>query len=190
MKYILKYRWALPRNRFKYTPIKVSAPLKYAKAVDEREGWIRISEDIRGNIPNASYVKVSNRNKTVCCQVRGTPKETSIIRINEYYRELLGFSSPQASITITVQRVRFWKKADAISSHPNSIVRISFGFGLVGMGFGFIAISIRGLTGGANLFLSQVGLFRTVGIAGLVASAILLSAGFYFFIKGIKALVK
>lgn len=181
---------ALFRDRFKYTPIKVIAPLKFAKSVDEREGWVRISEDVRGNIPNASYIKVSNGNRIVYCQVRGTPRETGVIRINEYYRELLGFSSPQASITITVQRVRFWRRIDAISSHPNSIVRMSFGFGLVGMGFGLLGISLPGLTSGASLVLSQVGLFRPVGIGGLITSSILLIAGLYFFISGLKALVK
>lgn len=186
--YFYKRRWALFRD--KYTPIEIIAPLKFAKSLDEREGWIRISEDIRNNIPNASYVKVSNGNRTVYCLVRGTPKETGLIRMNEYYRELLGFSSPRASITITVQRVKFWRRIDAISLHPNSVVRMSFGFGLLGMGFGLIGISVPGLNSGVTLFRLSVELLRPIGIVGIVTSSILLTAGLYCFIKGFKALVK
>lgn len=169
--------------------VNIQAPLHFADKEDEHKGWIRISEELRGGIESGSYIRVKGNNKTIYCQVRGTPKESGKIKMNEYYRLKLGWQDLQDKVHITVEPANFWDKLRAISSHPDSIVRIGFGLGCISVGLGCISVLYVGLSPSLNLVLTNNFSFTTWGIAGLLVSFIFAVIGIPSIIIGIKSII-
>lgn len=160
---------------------------------DERnEGWVRISEKLREEIKNRTYVEIRRKGeqeRAILCQVRGTPDKTGVIRMNEWYREALGWhdlpSNFSESIELLVEPVGWRGRLTALLTHPNDTIRVGFGLGLIGIGLG-----LAGTAFGISVYAS--GLFRTGtpawiwGLANIVALAYFLP-GLYLLVRGIKA---
>lgn len=170
--------------------IKIKAPLLPAKREDEHKGWIRISEDLRDGISNGSYIRVCGNSKAVFCQVRGTPKETGVIRMNEYYRNMLGWNKPPKTVRVIIKGTRILGKMTAISSHPDSIVRMGFGLGCIGVGLGFLSACYAGLSPSIRVALSNDFSYRAWGIAGFVVSFLFAGIAVFSITKGIRALIR
>lgn len=178
-------------ERLIYETIMIEAPLLLANVEDEHKGWIRISEELRGGIENESYIKVCGNGRTIFTQVRGTPRDTKIIiRMNEYYRNKLGWSKPPGTVRISIKKVRILGKMTAISSHPDSIVRIGFGLGCISVGLGFLGACYAGLSPSIRLVLSSDFSNRAWGIAGSVVSFLFVCIAVFSIAKGIRALIR
>ena len=109
---------------------------------DKHKGWIRVSQelDLRKGIPNGAYVKVSANNRKVYCQIRGTPEKAGRVEINEWYRNALGWTdTPNEEIELTVKKVGF-RRIVAFAQHPDDIVRVSIGLGMISVGLGILSI--------------------------------------------------
>ena len=120
----------------------IEASLYPTRQEDIDKGWVRISEDIRKGIENRSYIKLSSNGKEIFCQVRGTPGKSGIIEINMYYREKLDLNDTQCTVKFSIEKAAFWGKIEALSSHPDSIVRIAFGLGSISVGLGCLSVVI------------------------------------------------
>lgn len=169
--------------------ITVRAPLRFAPQEDQHKGWIRISEELRGGIDSGSYVKLHGNDKTVYCQVRGTPRKLGIIQMNEYYRLKFGWQNPRNQVEITVQRVGFWNKLRAISSHPDAVVRIGFGLGCISVGLGCLSVLFVGLSPSVVLIMNTSLSYSSWGVAGLTVSFIFATIGVVSIVIGIKSIL-
>ena len=124
-------------------PIPFKSKIFSADKDEMHDGWIRISEDLRGNINSGVYVQVKANNQTIYCQVRGTPKEFGIVRMNEWYRTLLGWpgdNPPTEEIEFTIQETGLRGKMKALTTHPSDITRVSFGLGLISISLGLLSV--------------------------------------------------
>lgn len=176
------------RNR---NVIRIEAPLLKASREDGYKGWIRISEQLRGGIKNESYIKVRGNDKELFCQVRGTPGEVEIITMNEHYRNRLGWDIPPSDkVSITIERANFWGKVTAISSHPDSIVRVGFGLGCIGVGLGFIGWLYAVLPSSVRLVLLNGSSNKSWGIVGIVTSVFFAVMAVLSMARGIRALIR
>lgn len=109
---------------------------------DTLQGWIRIPEELRCGIPNAAFSKVRVNNKTVYCQIRGTPSKERIIIMNEHYRDLLGVKDGQ-EIDLDIIELRWiFGKIRSLPMHPDHLVRFAFGFSIIGLVMGLIALTV------------------------------------------------
>lgn len=109
---------------------RFKAIISVAEPNDLHKGWIRVSENLRGEIPNATYVQVSANDKKVFCQVRGTQGRENRVEINEWYRNWLGWwgdEPPAEAQELEIQEVGFIGRIEALSSHPDDIVRVGLG---------------------------------------------------------------
>ena len=71
--------------------IMIEGSIVQAGTEDLYKPWVRVPKNKRKGIPNKKFVKVRANNKTVYCQIKGTPDEDSErIEMSEHYRELLG----------------------------------------------------------------------------------------------------
>jgi hypothetical protein len=115
----------------------------YEAGRDEmHKGWIRISKelDLRKGIPNGAYVIVSANNRKVYCQIRGTLEKAGCVEMNEWYRNALGWTdTPNEEIELTVKKVGF-RRIVAFAQHPDDIVRVSIGLGMISVGLGILSI--------------------------------------------------
>ena len=139
---------------------------------DVHKGWIRVSQelDLRKGIANGAYVKVSANNRIVYCQIRGTPGKAGRVEINEWYRNTLGWTDlPNEEIELTVKKVGF-RRIVAFAQHPDDIVRVGIGLGMISVGLGILSIILAisvSITGIASFVFSLVlGLFAAM-LAGM-----------------------
>lgn len=110
---------------------------------DMHKGWIRISEelDLRNGIRNMAYVKVSANNRKVYCQIRGTPEKAGRVEINEWYRNAFGWTDPpDEEVELTLKKVGVIWKIAAFAQHPDDIVRIGIGLGIISVGLGLTGV--------------------------------------------------
>ena len=107
--------------------IKLKSRISLANKDDEHKGWIRVSENLRKDIPSGAYVKIKAYKRKVYCQIKGTPKKEGRIEINEWYRNALGWTDPPKEIELTIKEVGLLGRLHAFSSHPDDIVRIGVG---------------------------------------------------------------
>ena len=176
-------------RRDKSIPVIVEAPLRFATPEDQHKGWIRVSEELRGGIESGAYVKIHSGGKTVYCQVRGTPRRSRIIQMNEYYRLKFGWQNPQDEIEISMERVGFWGKLRAIRSHPDTIVRVGFGLGCISVGLGSISVCFAGLSPSVQLIINTNPSDTPWGIVGLIATGLFVLAGVAFVVTGITSIL-
>lgn len=109
---------------------------------DALEGWVRIPENIRGGIKNGCFVKIRANNRTIFCQVRGTPSTENVAFVNEHYRDLLGIKAGQELDLDIAPRRWFFGKVRALTMHPQHLVRFGFGFSLVAISLGLLSLII------------------------------------------------
>lgn len=147
--------------------------VKKAISQDTLKGWIRISETIRGGIPNASFSKIRANNKTIYCQIRGTSSSERVVIMNEHYRDLLGVKNGQ-EIDLCVTHLKWiFGKIMALPMHPDHLVRFGFGFSLIGLFMGMIALMV------ALLPYAIKSLVTTWSWAGYITLVILLVVAFF-----------
>lgn len=116
--------------------------VKKANPQDALNGWIRIPESIRGGIPNASFSKIRANNKTIYCQICGTLSSERVVIMNEHYRDLLGVKDGQ-EIDLYITHLKWiFGKIRALPMHPDHLVRFGFGFSLIGLFMGMIALIV------------------------------------------------
>ena len=68
--------------------VTIKATITTSKDEEIHAGYIRISENLRCGIRNGDYIKLTTNSRTIYCQVRGTPNNTNLVKISEWYREL------------------------------------------------------------------------------------------------------
>ena len=88
--------------------VTIEGPIEQAKMEDLYKPLIRVPKNKRkGTLNNKDYVKVRANNKTVYCQIRGTPKEDAEeIEMSEHYRELLGWEyKPTGNVKLEITRI-------------------------------------------------------------------------------------
>lgn len=106
------------------------------------QGWIRIPEEIRGGIPNGSFVKIRANRRVVYCQLRGTSSKERIAIVNEHYRDILGVEAGQ-ELDLDLTPIKWiFGKLRALPMHPDHLVRFGFGFSFVGLVMGMVALII------------------------------------------------
>ena len=176
-------------KRQKPVTITIKAPLRYSPPEDQHKGWIRVSEELRGGIENGSYIEVRGKEKSVYCQIRGTPRKTGIIQMNEYYRAKFGWENPKKQVEITIGETGFWGKLRAIQSHPDSLVRVGFGLGCISVGLGCISVCFAGLAPSITETINPISSNATLGISGLTASFIFVGFGIIFIVAGIRSMI-
>jgi len=176
-------------NKGKSEKITITAPVRFSSPEDQHKGWIRISEDIRGSIDSGSYVKLQGNNKTIYCQVRGTPRRRGTIQVNEYFRLKFGWENHPNQVEVILEKVGFWGKLKAISSHPDSIVRIGFGLGCISVGLGLLSMLFAGLSPSVRLIINPESPSIFWGTAGLVVSFIFATTGVASIVIGIKSIL-
>ena len=144
---------------------------------DVYKGWIRVSDelDLRKGIPNGAYVKVSANNRKVYCQIRGTPEEAGRVEMNEWYRNALGWTDPPNELVeLTVKKVGLFGRIAAFAHHPDDIVRVGIGLGMISVGLGILSIILA-----ISVAITGIASFVLYLVLGLVA---LMLAGMGFVI--------
>ena len=143
---------------------KVKSQVFAANPSDVHKSWIRVSENLRGAIPSGAYVRVTANNRTVYCQILGTPGKTGRIEINEWYRNSLGWTDPPIEAELTIKEVGLLGRLRAWSWHPEDIVRVGVGLGLTSVGLGALGILLAFLPPSIRLMASST---RSDSIWGL-----------------------
>jgi hypothetical protein len=154
------------------------------------KGWIIVSENLRKGIPNGAYIKLMVGNKKIFCQVRGTPGKNGRVEINEWYRNELGWTDPPDEAELVINQVGLLGRIRAWSSHPEDIVRVGVGLGMISVGLGLLSV-VLALTPSSILRLtsSSLSTFRW-GIAGLVVSLIFTIILVYLLCAGLSTLFR
>lgn len=150
---------------------------------DIRKGWIRVSEKTRGYIPSASYVRIKANGRTIYCQIRGTNKGEGLIEINEWYRSLLGWDNTPESADFEFKQVGLSGRLHALSMHPDDIVRIGTGLGLLSVGLGLLSVFFTTVSASISLFGGED--FEW-GLAGLVVSLFMMFFVGYLIMAGVS----
>jgi len=177
----------LAKSRDCKNAIKFKSLVSEAIREDVHKGWIRVSEDLRGDIPNGAYVQVIANNNKVCCQVRGTPNEIGCVRIAEWYRNVLGWTEPPSSeIELEIKEVGLLGRINAWSLHPDDIVRVAIALGIISVGLGLLGVILAFLT--AADVMGIVSLF--VGLALIPIVTLLLFTGSWIFLRRLPRPVK
>ena len=150
------------------------------------KGWVRISENKRRGIASGSYVKLSRGRRSVFTQVRGTPGETSIIKMSEWYRNSLGWDDPpQGLVDLELNQKALFcellRKLFALISHPDDSVRTSIGLAFISLTLGFLGVSLALLSISLSV-ASPVAFWPIIAFLAFLALVLL---GF-----GIKAILK
>ena len=149
---------------------------------DMHKGWIRISQelDLRKGIRNMAYVKVSANNRKVYCQIRGTPEKAGRVEMNEWYRNALGWTDPpDEEVELTIEKVSFFRRICAFAQHPDDIVRVGIGLGMISVGLGILSIILAfsiSVTGIASWVF-----YLILGLAALMLAVI----GFWYIARQI-----
>jgi len=154
--------------------------VKQAQKEDALQGWVRIPEHIRGGIPNGAFVKISAYGNAIFCQVRGMSSEDHVMQMSEHYRDLLGIKADE-ELDLDIVHVRcFLSKVRALPMHPEHLVRFGFGFSLVGLVLGVLALFVTLLPYCIDSFgedwawagyVCLVFLFALLGLEGYLISA-------------------
>jgi len=120
--------------------------IRQCSAEEFLQGWVRIPEEFRGNIPSPSFARIKVNCKTIFCQIRGSDKHEKCVEMSEYYRMRLGLEVGQ-KVDMTITRMDWiGGKFRAIAMHPNHLVRFGFGFSCAGLTLGlmgFIAVMLK-----------------------------------------------
>jgi hypothetical protein len=151
-------------------PLKLKVHILPAKEDDMHMGWVRLSDDLRGEIANGSYVQIEANKKVINCQIRGTPGKLGRLEINEWYRNKLGWETPPNEAEIVVTKTGIAGRFKALMQHPDDIVRIGIGLGVLGLGLGLLAIIISVLP--PSITVMAVG--DNIGLIGLVFALLLI----------------
>lgn len=170
--------------------IKLKSKVHEADPGDMYKGWIRVSEDLREDIPNRVYVRVIANNRKVYCQIRGTPGKAGLVEINEWYRNALGWTDPPNEAELTIEEVGLLGRISAWSSHPDDIVRVAIGLGMISVGLGLLSTLrayfppiIRLMTSNSLFeFIGGIVLF-VVGLFLILVTMFLLGRGFWTFFR-------
>jgi len=126
--------------------------IKPATKEDALQGWVRIPENLRGGIPNRSFAKIRTNSKTIFCQVCGTSSTGCIAEINEHYRDLLDIKAGQVLDLDVTPITWFFSKFRALQMHPQHLVRFGFGFSMIGLAVGLLALIIAILPPAISIF--------------------------------------
>ena len=87
--------------------IRIKSKISFSKESDIHSPWIRVSDDLRSNIRNGAYVQINANGKRAYCQIRGTQGEISRVEINEWYRNILGWTELPGEVEITIKETAF-----------------------------------------------------------------------------------
>lgn len=121
--------------------VKIKSRIFEAKPDDKYKGWIRVSNDLRKDIPNRAYVKVIANNRRVYCQIRGTQRKAERVEMNEWYRNALGWTDPpKEEVELTIKEVGFFGRIGALAHHPDDIVRVGAALGMISVGLGLLSV--------------------------------------------------
>jgi hypothetical protein len=136
---------------------KTKAFVKQATKEEMHAGFVRISENLRHEIRNGDYIQLTTNDRTIYCQVRGTPNKIDTIIINEWYRELLGINNiPDTEIELEIAKASFFGMLNAFQYHPDNIIRISLGLGISSVGLGLMSLACTGNITLSNPFVYSV----------------------------------
>ena len=126
--------------------------LKSVRVVPGREteihkGWVRLSEDSRGDIPSERYVRLAHGRDKIHCQLRGqlgdTP-ERDCVEMSEYYRGKLHLTVGRR-FDIEIEEVGLWGRIIAYCHHPDDTVRAALILGITAVILGIIAVILGGV---------------------------------------------
>ena len=166
--------------------IKLKSRISLANKGDEHKNWIRVSENLRKGIPNGAYVKIEAYKRKVYCQIKGTPNKEGRIEINEWYRNALGWTDPpKRIIELTIKETGLLGRLHAFSSHPDDIVRIGIGLGIISVGLGLLSVVIAFLPPSIRLMASSNLSDSAWGMAGLIIGLILTPLVIFLFCQGV-----
>ena len=133
----------------KKTSVNIKGQLVASHLYELEENWVRISQELRNPLPSRSYVRirrVDTPKRSVFCQIRGTPNESGLIKMSEWFRDALGWGEldPYATtkIELIVESVGWCGRLRALLSHPNDTLRVGFGLGLTGIGIGLFGLGL------------------------------------------------
>jgi len=170
--------------------IKLKSPISLANKDDEHKGWIRVSENLRKGIRNGAYVKIEAYKRKAYCQIRGTPKKEGRIEINEWYRNALGWTDPPEGIELIIKEVGLSGRLHAFSSHPDDIVRIGVGLGIISVGLGLLSVVMASLPPSIRLMASGNLSDSAWGMAGLILGLILTPLVVFLLCQGVSIFVQ
>lgn len=170
--------------------IRLKSQVFEADLNDVHKGWIRISDDLRNDIPNGAYVKIITDNRKVYCQIRGTPKRVARVEINEWYRNALGWSEPPNEAELTIKEVGFFGRIHAWSSHPNDITRFGIALGIISVGLGLLGTILAILPPSIRLIASGSLCDSVFGIASLIIGSILIPIVIFLLSTGLWILLR
>jgi hypothetical protein len=122
--------------------IKFKCFISLSKENDVHKPWIRVSDDLRGGIHNGTYVQINANGKRAYCQIRGIQGAECRVEINEWYRNILGWSVLPDEVELTIKEANIIGKIRAWKSHPDDIVRIGIGLGAIGIALGLLSIAL------------------------------------------------
>ncbi len=165
--------------------ISLKSQVSQSDLEDVHKNWIRVSEDLRDGIPNGAYAKVIANKKKIYCQSRGTPGKAGQIEINEWYRNALGWTDPPTGkVEMTIKEVGLLGRIKAWSSHPEDIVRIGIGLGMISVGLGALSVVLSVLPPSIRLMASNSTSDSIWGIAGLVVGLAFIPIVVFLLITG------
>lgn len=168
----------------------INAWVEQATKEEMLAGFLRISENLRHEIRNGDYIQLTTNNRTIYCQVRGTPNKIDTIKINEWYRELLGINIiPDTKIEFEIDKVSFFRILRAFQYHPDRIIRISLGLGLTSVGLGILGIAL-GLISTYYIKSANIVIFYTIIFIVLAIVIILFILGFSLFAGKVTQTIK
>ncbi|MBA7689570.1 hypothetical protein ES703_98078 [subsurface metagenome] len=116
--------------------------IELAREGDALQGWVRVPEGMRGGIPNKAFVKIQTHNRAIFCQIHGSLSTENIIEMNEHYRDLLAIKGGQELDLDIIPQKWVLSKMRALSMHPQHLVRLGFGFSLISVDIGIVALII------------------------------------------------
>ena|GEM_PF-1759883 len=149
-----------------------------ARPDEMHKGWIRISKSMREDIQNGSYVQIIAKGGKVYCQIRGEPKTAGWVEMNEWYRNLLGWTElPSEEVELTIKKVSPFshRRIDAWAAHPDDVVRVGIALGMISISLGLISAFVAVFPSVLRLIVSD-SLFNSV--MGIMGPVVLLVAAF------------
>jgi len=179
---IINAEWAMARRS-----ITLKSQVFPADRDDMYKGWIRLSDDLRNGIQSGTYVQLIANRRKVCCLIRGTPGKAGRIEMNEWYRNTLGWSDPPNEAELTIKEVGTFRRIGAWSRHPDDIVRVGIGVGMISVGLGLLSIVSVSFLPATRLMVSThfIG-----GLACVVIEAILTLVVLYLLGTGLWTLLR
>ena len=153
--------------------IKLKSRVSSSKEIDTHSPWIRVSDDLRGGIRNGTYIQINANGKKAYSQIRGIQGEKGRVEMNEWYRNILGWDDLPGEVELHIKEADMLGKIRAWKSHPDDIVRIGIGLGMIGIGLGLLSIDLTLFPPSITALIMRDYLLGTIGMVAACIFALL-----------------